>query len=499
MSREGDLEIAQNLAREGEMDQAYIIADRYLKDNPNDLPFLTIMVYVMLGSDKTAIGYSLAKHACSLAPKDPAVWVNMGMAAQDLWQSKEAERAYRRGIKCAQNKEQELMLLVNLCAMFIDIGNFVEAEKWALKSLEIDSDHRKGQANLGFCQLAQRKWKKGWVNYHKCLGHDWRPVVQYNNEPEWDGSTVDTVALYAEQGLGDVLSFASMVPDAQKRARVIMDVNASLASLLQRSFPDAKVYGTRMAKKLAWATEDQTPDASISMGQLGEFFRNSDEEFPGTPYLVPDPDRSMMWKSLFKSKRKPVIGIAWRGGIPKTAARYRQLDLEQLLPLFKSVDAHWVSLQYKPAAKEIAAFREKHPEIDLVEYPHGTLTKDYDDTAALVSALDHAVIMQTAVGHLAGGLGVPCWTFVPTTSQWRYGMEGEDYVWANSVRIIRQKERGKWVDVIQQTGDELATLFPGIPETATKATRKGKLRSNREKVRPNGVKSNGHDGDRPSA
>lgn len=499
MNREADLKKAQDLASSGEVDHAYTLADKYLQENPNDLPFLTVMIYVMLASEKTTVAYGLCKHACSLAPREPSVWVNMGMACQDLWQSKEAERAYKRGIKVCKDDNQKLLLAVNLCALFIDTGRFDEAEHWAKECLKIDPSHRKAVANLGFCQLAQRNWSEGWKNYHACLGHDWRPSVNYCGEPEWDGTKKDSVVLYAEQGLGDIISFASMVPDAQKQARIILDVNPPLVNLLQRSFPDAKVYGTRMAKKIRWDAEDQKPDASMSIGQIGEFFRNKDEDFPGTPYLKPDPDRAYMWKQLFKSKKKPCIGIAWRGGIPKTAARYRQLDLEQLLPLFKSVDAHWVCLQYKPASKEIAAFKKKHPEIDLVEYPHATLTKDYDDTAALVSALDHCVIMQTAVGHLCGGLGVPCWVFVPTTSQWRYGMEGEDFVWADSMRIVRQKERGKWKDVIEKTGEELAALFPRVQGNTGRTSRKRKLRRNRSTVRANGKRNHRQDGDRPSA
>ena len=510
MSREQHLDAARELARNGSIDDAYRIADLYLKQDPNDAAFLTVMTYIMLASDKPPLAYHLAKRCTDLTPKDPSVWVNMGQASQDLWLSKEAERAYKRGLKVVKDArkmgyegedldDQELYLLVNLCALYLDTGRFEDAEPWAKKCLELRPDHRKALANLGFCQLAQRNWKEGWKNYHQCLGHDWRPANHYGEEPEWDGKKTGKVVLYSEQGLGDILSFASMVPDAQKRAKIILDVNPSLAPLLQRSFPEASVYGTRMAKTLNWAEEDRDIDASLSIGQVGEFFRTKDSDFPGTPYLTPDPDRAFMWRELFKKKGKPVIGIAWSGGIPKTASKYRQLGLEQLLPIFKSVDAHFVSLQYKSAAKEIAEFKADHPEIDLVEYPHATITKDYDDTAAMVSAMDHLVIMQTSVGHLAGGLGVPCWTFVPMTSQWRYGEHGEDYVWANSVRLIRQKERGKWDDVIEQTGVELSALFPRVSKAAGKTTQKGKLRGNRPKIRKNGRSSHGYDGDRSSA
>jgi tetratricopeptide (TPR) repeat protein len=308
------------------------------------------MVYVMLSSDKPTIAYHLAKRASDLSPNDPAVWVNIVMACQDLWRSKEAERAYKRGIRLAPQPEQKSMLMVNLCALYIDTGRFAEAEPYAKESLKLYPEHRKSLANLGFCQLAQRNWKAGWPNYRQCIGHDWRPRTQYDTEPEWDGSKVDDLVLYAEQGLGDVISFASMVPFAQtKCTKLVLDVDKRLEGLLQRSFPKAKVYGTREQRQLDWDMEDRIPDASLPMGQVAEYCRLKNSDFPGTPYLKVDPDRAFMWKSLFKKKKKPVIGLAWRGGIPKTGAKYRQWDLEQLLPILQSVDAHWVSLQYKSA------------------------------------------------------------------------------------------------------------------------------------------------------
>jgi hypothetical protein len=370
--------------------------------------------------------------------------------------------------------------------------------------LDIDPTNKKGLANLGFCQLAQRNWKQGWKNYRSCLGHAWRPVTQYGQEPEWKGKGRGTIVAYAEQGLGDVVSFGSIVPDILRwckanKSRLVLDVDARLEGLFKRSFPEVTVYGTRGQKELRWHKKDQSVDYSLPMGQFAEYFRTKDSDFPGTPYLTADPDRAFMWKSLFKDKKKPVIGLAWRGGIPKTGAKYRQWDLEQLLPILKSVDAHWVSLQYKSAAKEIEAFRGDHPEIDLVEYPHATLSGDYDDTAALVSSLDHVVCMQTAITHLCGGLGIPCWTHIPTNSQWRYGGDGEDFIWANSVRLIRQKTKGEWADVIKKTASELNVLFPRISRAARKATRNRRIRSNGTEVRKPSKRDNRQTGNRPSA
>ena len=486
-SRNTDLATARNEAENGDIDQAYVIADKYLKENPNDVPFLTIMVYVMLRAEKPTVAYHLAKRVTDLEPTAAGAWMNLGMACGDLWIEKEAIRAYEKGLRYAVLDSQKTMLAVNLSSIHIDRGRFDEGEKYCREALKTDPANQKALANLGFCQLAQRKWQEGWKNYRNCLGSEWRPKTKYGDEPDWNGEP-GKVVLSAEQGIGDVISFASMIPDALKRADIIVEVNKKLKNLFVRSFPEAKIYGTRESKpgdkEALWDEGDWKIDYSLAMGQCGELFRQKDSDFPGTPYLKADPDRTLMWKSLFASKGKPAIGIAWSGGITKTGAKYRQWDLEQLLPILQSVNAHWVCLQYKPAAKEIAEFKAKHPEIDIVEYPHATLTADYDDTAAIVAALDRVICMQTAVGHLAGALGVPCWTFIPTNSQWRYGGDGEDFLWAKSVRLIRQRERGRWDDVISDTAGELNALYAGVPTAAGEAARQGQLRGDGKAVRP---------------
>ena len=493
------LELAQRLAEDGDLDNAYRLADQALRQDPDNAQWLLVMSYVLLASHKPAIAYSVARHVTQVKPKNAGGWLNFGMACNDLWKTEESIRYYKRALKFSTSDEQRSMLHVNLASVYIDTGRFIEGEKHCHLALQHNAESVKAVANLGFCQLAQRNWAEGWKNYHKTIGCEWRPKQVYNNEPEWDGKSEGNIVLWADQGLGDVISFASMVPDITKDHRVILDVDKRLEGLFRRSFPGAVVYGTRGQKQVAWSKSHRDVHYSLPLGQCGEFYRNSDEDFPGTPYLKADPDRVLQWKALFESKRKPVIGIAWSGGIDRTGARFRRVDLDALLPVLQSVEAHWVSLQYKPAGKEIVEFRQKHPDIDLVEYPHGTLTNDYDDTVAMVAAMDHVVAMHTTVVHAAGGLGIPCLTLVPMNSQWRYGQGFEDFVWANSVRLLRQTRRGYWDDVIEGAAEELRVLFSGISEGANVASQGRQLRRDGTEVRLNGVGNRRQAGDRPTA
>jgi tetratricopeptide (TPR) repeat protein len=393
------------------------------------------------------VSYQFAKRVTDVSPQSPIGWLNLGYIQDQLYLFDDAEASYRKGMSVAATDEQKGTLMMNWSACLINRGSWADAEEMARNALRYRPDSHKAKANLGMACLAARNWKEGWKLYDSIIGyHDSRRKVKYNNEPDWDGRPGQKVVVYGEQGLGDEISFASMIPDAIDRAgKIIIDCEPRLQGLFARSFPRAKVYGTlKQNRALVWDVEDTKMDASCTSAALGKLFRNDAADFDGEPYLIPDPDRVAMWKGLFAKQGKPVIGVAWSGGVAWTADRYRKLDLEQLLPVFRSVDAVWVCLQYKDAGKEIQAFRQKHPEVDLRQYAFGTLTKDYDDTAALVAALDGVVSMQTTVIHLAGALGIPTQCLVNMCGQWRYGIDGDDMPWYKSVKLYRQTRDRQW-------------------------------------------------------
>lgn len=449
---------AQQAFDAGDYDSAWAIVDREIEHGAHDDPkFLLLAAQIQDKARHLAVSYQFAKRVTDLAPQSPVGWLNLGYAQEQMYLFDQAEESYARGLSVARTDEQKGTLRLNWASTLITRGEWEKAEMMARMALKYTPDSKKAKANLGFACLALRKWREGWPLYNAIVGfHDSRRKVKYVNEPDWTGKPGQKVVIYGEQGLGDEISFASMIPDAIKRAgKVIIDCEARLEGLFRRSFPEAKVYGTLKQSGVVWDAADQKIDASITSAGLGEIFRNEDSDFPGTPYLKADPDRVTMWEGLWQKQRKPVIGIAWSGGVPWTGERYRRLALDELLPIFNAIDAVWISLQYKDASQEIAAFRQRHPEIDLRQYAFGTLTKDYDDTAALVDSLDAVVSMQTAVIHLAGALGVPTFCFVSKGGQWRYGADCTDMPWYKSVRLYRNKDG--WP--LEQAGRDLAGLF----------------------------------------
>lgn len=440
----------------GKVDEAYDILSEVLMHDPNDAQALCIASEIMKRAKKLPIAYSLAKRASELRADRAEAWSALGHAAQQLWRMDEAMSCYRKAQQRAKTKDQRTLYLNNIASVHLDSGQFAKAEGPCREALALCPNDNNVRHNLGLALLAQRRWKEGWPYYSASIGTSRRNDVRYRpkgqEEPVWDGAPGKTVVVYGEQGLGDEICAASMLPDVIRDSRrVIVDCDHRLEHLFRRSFPQAAVYGTRWAKPgmaPKWKEKSTDIEASVSAFEVAKHYRNADEDFPGTRYLTPCPDRTTMWKALFDGRRKPTIGIAWTGGIWQNASHFRKLPLADWKPIFDSVDAHWVSLQYKDAAKEIAG-------TPVVQYPYATLTQDYDDTAALVAACDLVICMQTSVVHLAGALGVPAWSLIPKTSQWRYGESGETLPWYKSVRMYRQTD----VWPVKRIADDLRAYF----------------------------------------
>lgn len=463
-------------------EKAWVIVNQMLTENPLDIKALIAATFIMRRLGALPAAYHFGRTLVQLYPEEPIGWINYGHACAELWLVKEAEECYQKALKITKTKRNQLNALLNLGSLYVDNGLFERGEAVTKEILKIDPDHIKAKSNLAMCRLARQDWS-GWKDYSLLIGSPYRTKVLYKDEPQWDGTPDQNVVIYAEQGIGDEVSFASMIPDAARVCKkLIFDCDGRLEGLFKRSFPNVTVYGTRV-KDNKWAKQDRDIDASLPVGQLGEFFRTSASQFPGTQYLKACPVRMRQWASILK---RPTIGIAWTGGVSRTNARNRRVTLEALLPVL-SLDADFVSLQYKDASEDIKAFLAAHPEVNLKQYAWATLTHDYDDTAALVASCDYVLCIQTAVAHLAGGLGVPATVLIPKATTWRYGHHGNTIPWYKSLRIIRQSNDHEWHDEIRRAAEHIRSYLGKLPERTGESALEGELRDCIDPVRTNGI------------
>jgi hypothetical protein len=127
------------------------------------------------------------------------------------------------------------------------------------------------------------------------------------------------------------------------------------------------------------------------------------------------------------------------------------LPLPAWLPILKQ-PARFVSLQYGEAGTALAQLAGEHG-VHVMHWQLGI--DDYDETAALVSALDLTISVCTAVIHLAGALGRPVWIMAPMSPEWRYGCAGDSMPWYPAARVYRQAAFGDWSPVVAQVASAL--------------------------------------------
>lgn len=318
--------------------------------------------------------------------------------------------------------------------------------------LDDDPGLAPARVNRGLIRLARGDFSRGWPDYEARQG-----IPQYatavGDVPEWDGSdlTGKRIAIYPEQGIGDEIMFASCVPDVlDKVSGCTIVCEPRLVRLFSRSFAGAAVVANG-----ADTSGLPRADWSVRMGSLPLHLRRDRSDFPAhNGYLCADPHRVAQWKvRLAALAGTRCVGISWRGGTPSTRRKLRSIALEEWSELLKIADASFVSLQYTDCAGEIAEAATRH---GVVVHHWPEALADYDETAALVAALDLVISVQTAAVHLSGALGVPALALIPEVPEWRYGEAGETMPWYPSVTLMRKGRGEDWKSVLHKVAQRLA-------------------------------------------
>ena len=151
-----------------------------------------------------------------------------------------------------------------------------------------------------------------------------------------------------------------------------------------------------------------------------------------TPYLRAEPLRVQAWQARLAAIPGFRVGVVWQGNPHFDWDRFRSFPLGCLEPLARVVGVSLVSLQRVHGTEQIRTLAGRFRIEDLGPGldPEGGA---FLDTAAVLQHLDLVVSPDTAVAHLAGGLGVPVWLALAQVSDWRWLRQREDTPWYPSM------------------------------------------------------------------
>jgi tetratricopeptide (TPR) repeat protein len=308
------------------------------------------------------------------------------------------------------------------------------------------------------CHLTAGRFSEGWPDYErrwevegfaKSSGGVASPFrAAFSPPPAARDLAGRHVLAVGEQGVGDVVMFASMLPDLMAdAASVSLVCDRRLWRLFGHSFP-----GLTLLEPEAATSRLADFEVVMGIGSLGRLYRNAVGDFPGRPYLSASPEVIATWaERLGPAQGRRRIGLSWRGGVADTRRSARSMDLGELGPVLGLPDCEFVSLQYGSHEAEVAEVSAGLAR-PIRLFPKAEID-DFEDLAGLVQNLDLVVSVQTSLVHLSGAVGARTLVMVPATPEWRYTAASPTMPWYGSVALFRQDEDEAWAPVVRRVAE----------------------------------------------
>jgi hypothetical protein len=366
-------------------------------------------------------------------------------------------------------------------------GDFPKVQHYAQQALALNPGDPYAQQLLCQLLLWDTQFRQGLEYYENRFdahgefdARDWRQFPA----PRWRGESLTGKHLYlwTEQGVGDIIQFASFLPRLleEKPASVTFGTHAKLVPLLQRSFPairiesEARAFEQAMAAMLhknaaakealqsmgeAGDARDGVFDVAAPIGDLMVHYLPAwiPSEGQGA-YLVPDAARvALLKRQLDMKEGVRHVGISWHTANMQNGVA-RSIPLDMWRSIFALPRCKFYSLQHDVADAVIDDFCAAN-HCSIIR-PGFDVKTDTDGLAALIACMDQIITIDNSNVHLAGALGVPTTLLLPVGCNYRWPMfESDGVLWYASVHTIRQKRPFDWTSVMQRMAYDLGSLL----------------------------------------
>lgn len=371
---------------------------------------------------------------CRLISTSPSLWNLLGIASHRAGQISQAIAAFRHAIALAPDVQDYRF---HLAMSLLISGQFREG--WR------QFEHRPGGR---FCQRRRRE------------------------HPLWNGEplTGKTLILAAEQGIGDTIHgirFAQLVKE-RFGGTILLQAPRSLLPLLASCRHLDGFIGR----------DEPLPsfDCFVPLWSIPSLVDYDPAVEPvEIPYVFPQAGTLAEAARRMLAPGRRRVGIAWQGDPTYPADAFRSIPLRAFAPLAEVPDVSLISLQKGFGTEQIPAFQAVHALI----VPQPTLddaNAAFMGTASFLKQLDLVVTSDSALAHLAGAIGVPCWVPLPPVPDWRWGLAGERSVWYPSLRLFRLnggiEERPMaagldWAPVMQEIAAAMTQRTTGVSKASS--------------------------------
>lgn len=374
---------------------------------------------------------------------------DMARLMRNMGKLREAIEIYRVALHYAP-KNAEMLHHAGLCRQ--QLGEYDEARKLYRESLAVEPGMALNRMALAQMDMIERGVAAGIEGYEarfEAEPEQWRMLPF----PRWKGEALaeKSIVLWAEQGVGDVINFATPLPYVfgQSPAKVTLCVPPKLLDLFARSFPQAQVMGLNAIHALP------PHDYSAPMGDLLRYCLPHYTPAEHPPIFKANAEEAAVMRGkLAAMGNARRIGFAWCTTNTKSA-NVRDIPLEAWLPIFSTPGCAFFSLQHGEGVVQAVHQLQQATGLPVFADAGFDPSASIDGLATVVSCMDEVITIQNAVAHVSGGLGVPATLMLPYCSEFRWGLKRSDNIWYASVHVERQSEPLVWDDCIARVAEGL--------------------------------------------
>lgn len=408
-------------------------------------------------------------------PEEPMLWNALATVLAEEGRADESLVFYQEALRVSPNYAR---VWHNLGYAYMHLGRYDDA----LAAYEAALTHEKHPNHImeakhsrSICLLSMGRIEEGFAEYEIRHAPDFRTsLLHYTSAPQWKGEPLDgkRIVMVGEQGLGDEIMFANVLPDIQRAVgetgKLQIAVDHRLIPLFQRSFPKAEVgfyddrtYEGRHLRIYPWAVKDGQPDYYALFGSPLPIFRKRQDDFPHEAFLAADPERRAAFRARLEALGPgPYVGVCWRSMVMDTNRRKYFSPMEMWRPVLSVPGVTFVNLQYGECRAELALAREKLG-VTIHNFEDLNLKDDLDGAAALTDACDLVLSAPTSTAAMAGALGKEIW-FLLAGNVWPQ-LGTDHYPWYRNSRVFCCEKFADWDPLMPRMREALEKFRSSAP------------------------------------
>lgn len=432
------LEAYSALSR-GDIGGAQALLSPLRAHSPPDADVLFVQGLIHAARRELEPAASSFKEAIRLREDFGAAWTQLGLVLRDANAMEDALHAFESAAALQPGTPEIHQHLGITRYQSRDVAGAIAASSAALA---LRADMNEARFVLAEALLAAGDFERGWAEYEHRPHLD--AAMSGVRAPRWDGSPLARLAVVAEQGLGDVLMFARLLPRLREYARSIgVFVQPSLVELMRES------QLADEARSVDEIGATHSYDAYVPLMSLPHTLAlRPDDLGANTPYLGVARARLSAWREKAGTRDGALrVGLAWGGNASHARDSDRSIPAAALAPLSDVRAVSFYSLQVGRADLG-------RPPFAYIDYTHDL--RNMADSAALIDGLDLVISVDSAIAHLTGALDRPVWVLCPYRADWRWEIDGRKSPWYSSARVFRPERTAQWTPVIARVAEALA-------------------------------------------